>query len=207
MGRNPIFRFWIALILAVLLSACVRPIEPTPTPAPTATTPPITPTPPSLLPSTTFPVGLIGQWLQTQEMVASNLTPFTQVQVGPDEIVGYVFQDPTGQRCVGWIIAIPATQEILSGDYRCAPTTAAAVTGTTILALTNNEPYVIAYGYVDPNIAPTANAIAVVFPNGTSLGQLLTNRGFVVLQPGLITPTSGVIMDANENTVANVTFQ
>ena len=207
MGRNPIVRLWLMLVLAALLSACVRPIQPTPTLEPTVPATTIPPTQPSLINSTTFPVGIIAQWLQTMGVTANNLTPFTQVQVGPDEIVGYVFQDPTMQRCVGWILATPATQQIWNGDYRCAPANTVAVTGTNLLALTNNEFYVISYGYVDPNTAPTANAISVMFPSGASLGQLLTNRGFIVLQPGLSNPSQGFIVDANGNAVANVTFQ
>lgn len=191
-----------ALLLAFLVG-CVQPVEPTPIPTPT-TAPTPTP-PPSVGP--TFPVDAISTWLSGFGVTANNISLFTQLQAGPDDIVGYLFQDASGRPCVGFVLTTAATAQIWNGDYRCLTAGLPAVAAPLLFALTNNEFYVATYGYVDPVLLPTANAFAIVYQDGVNEGDLLTNYAFLRLRSGVQFPTQVVIIDAGGNTLATPPVQ
>ncbi len=200
------------LILMVCLSACVKPIEPTPTPRPTDIPPLPTPTQPPIL-GATFPPETISAWLQaTFGLPVTNLTTFMQLQVGPDDIVGYTYQDVNGQRCAGVVLTTAATGQIWNGDVRCVPAGTAVIAAPTLLALTNGEPYVATFIHVDTNLLPNANAVAIVFPDGSSLpannaDSVLRFNGFVAMRAGFDFPTSVIITDAGGNILTQVSPQ
>ncbi|MFP4320958.1 MAG: hypothetical protein ACLFTK_00745 [Anaerolineales bacterium] len=188
------------------LAACVQPIQPTPTPAPTAIASPTPPAPPPTGP--TFPPDTVGTFLAVNYGASpSDLTLFTQFSVGPDEIMGYRYTDATGQTCAGFAQAAANPPTVWNADFRCSPPGTQLTAGSTLFALTNGEFYVVAFGYVDPNTAPNANAYAVTFPNGDALTNLLTNNGFVALRPGLDLPTQVNIITPEGNTVLTAPLQ
>ena len=214
---------WSGLVLAMVLlaAACVQPAADeaavaTAPPAPTtaggvviATPIPMTPTPPvAPVQGPTFPPDVIAQWLLANLGVTANgLTPFTQLQVGPDDIVGYTFQDSAGNSCVGFAQTTASTLQVWNGDYRCFAPGTPAIAAPLLFALTNNEFYVASYGYVDPALAPTANAVAVQFPDGSSVNANLSNGGFVVLRQGLDFPTQAIAIEPTGNTVTTIPVQ
>lgn len=222
------------MLCFVLLAACVRPVEPTPTPG-AASPPPVIPetttapvgqpspsvaatqpeqsvqptiaaTPAPVQTGASVPIEAIQQWLQGYGVAASNLAVFREQVLSTDTIVGFTLNDPAGQSCVGIIQALAGV--ILTGDVRCYPAGTAVLTGTLPFAVTaNNEFYVAIYGYALPQLAPGATAVSVLFPDSSSLETTLSNSGFILLQPGVIFPALAVVIDAGGNTVATVPFQ
>jgi len=201
-------RVGVVIVVIVMLSACVKPMEPTPTPGPPTIPPTLTPITGQVQAPSGFPPGLIAAWLQSQGITVSNLTPFTQIQLGPDDLIGFSFNDAAGQLCAGVVQVIMATQQILTSQVACQPVGTTAVVGNLLFGLTNNgSPYVATFGYVDLAVAPNAGGVSVVFPDGTSKNQLLTNNGFVVTQPGFSFPSQAVIMEQNGNLITIVPLQ
>jgi hypothetical protein len=132
--------------------------------------------------------------LATYNQTPSNLDLFTQLKVGPDDIVGFTFQDSNGQNCVGFVLATFTTQQIWNGDYRCVPIGAQGLAAPLVFALTNNEFYVATYGYLDPLLLPNVGGIAVQFVNGDNITQFLGGEeAFVVLRRGVDFPAQVVV--------------
>lgn len=192
--------YLVAIATMSILSACVQPIEPTPIPAPTVAS---SPTPPAApVTGATFPPELISNWLlQNFGLAATNLNLFTQLQVGPDNVVGYTFLDATGQTCAGFVLVTPAPPTIWNGDLRCVPVGNPVIVAPLLFALTNNEIYVAVYGYIDPAVAPNAGGVAATFPDGGSITQLLTESGFVMLRQGLQFPNLLYVIDTSGNSL------
>jgi hypothetical protein len=151
---------------------------------------------------------VIAQWLAANlRVVASNMVLFTQLQAGPNDIVGYTFQDAAGTPCVGFAQTTAVTLQVWNADYRCYPAGTQAIAAPLLFALTNNEFYVASYGYVDTSLLPTANAVAVQFPDSSTQNSFLNNGGFVVLRQGLDLPVQAFIIDANGNSVVTIPVQ
>lgn len=205
-------RVVLVFCLSIFISACVRPVDPTPIPQPTDIPPLPTPTQPPIL-GATFPSDVIVQWLQNSYGTpVSNLITFMQLQVGPDDVVGYTYQDVNGQRCAGVVLTTAATSQIWNGDVRCVPAGTAVIAGATLLALTNGEPYVATFIHVDPALLPDANAVAITFPDGSSLPAnnadgILRFNGYVALKAGVQFPSNAVVIGQTENTLTQISIQ
>lgn len=202
----------LVFLMSVFISACVRPVDPTPTPRPTDIPVLPTPTQPVIL-GATFPVQAITTWLQTTFGTApNNLATFMQLQVGPDDVVGYVYQDASGQQCAGVILTTAATGQIWNGHTRCVPMGTGIIAAATLLALTNGEPYVATYVYIDPAVLPGANAVAIQFPDGSSLpannqDSILRNNGYIGMRSGFDFPSLVVVTDQGGNVLSQVSPQ
>jgi hypothetical protein len=148
----------------------------------------------------TFPPQVIAAWLQQNlATTASNMNLFTQVTVGPDDVVGYTFNDPQGQTCVGFAQTTAATSTVWNADYRCNLPGTPVIAGPALFALTNGEFYVVIYGYIDAQLG--ASAFAVEFPSGKSANGLLVQNGLLALQQGLEMPLRLIIIDQGGNQV------
>src|SRR5690606_2670438 len=101
----------------------------------------------------------------------NGVSVYTQFQVGPDQVVGFSFQDLSAQTCAGFVLTTPATSTIWNGDYRCAAPGTQVIVGTLLFALTNNEFYVATFGTIDPNTLPNAGGVAVDYPDGGNSTQ------------------------------------
>jgi hypothetical protein len=150
----------------------------------------------------TFPPQVIGAWLQQNlATTAANVNLFTQVTVGPDDVVGYTFNDAQGQTCVGFAQTTAITSTVWNADYRCNLPGTPVIVGPALFALTNGEFYVVIYGYIDAQLG--ANAFAVEFPSGNSANGLLTRNGFIALQQGLEMPLRLIVIDQGGNQVVS----
>jgi|GEM_PF-6396838 len=198
----PFKRLHVAFLLSVLLAACVQPIQPTPTFAPPTVTPVPSPTPPPTV-EPTLPADPLIAWLfEIYGVSPTNFQFFKQLQVNQDNIVGYTFTDSQAQTCVGWALTTLDGQTIWNGDYRCLAGLP-ALAGSTLFALTNNEVYVITFGYLNPETYPTVSTVAATFPNSTNVGanDMPTNGGFIILQQGFDFPIRVDAIDQSGNTV------
>ncbi|MBZ0308823.1 MAG: hypothetical protein K8I82_22340 [Anaerolineae bacterium] len=211
MGSRPKGIVLICLI-GMVLAACVKPVDPTPTPRPTDIPPLPTPTQPVIL-GPTFPPETITAWVQTTfGITPTGLIPFMQLQIGPDDVVGYTYQDASGQQCAGVILTTASTGQIWNGHTRCVPAGTGIIAVPALLALTNGEPYIATYIYVDPGILPGASAVAIQFPDGSSLptnnqDSLLRNNGYVGMKAGFDFPSLVIITDQGGNILSQVSPQ
>lgn len=185
----------LALVL-MLLSACVRPAEPTPIPTeappiePTSVASP-TPALPTATPSAnpTFPVVNVSAWILGNLRINSvnSMDLFTQFSIETDEIVGYTFFNEFGQFCIGFVLVTSSPPTVWNGDYRCldAGETASAYQSLPF-TLTNGTLYSAVYGYLDPNTYSNVGAAVVTFTNRASFSHFLGSAsGYVILYPAL----------------------
>ena len=209
MGGTRFAGLGLVIVMVFFISACVQPIEPTPV-APPATVFVASPTPPAPPPSgPSFPPQAITDWLAANlAVVAVNLTPFIQLPVGPDDIVGYNFQDAAGNSCVGFAQTTASTTQVWNADYRCYGADTQALAAPLLFALTNNEFYAAGFGYVNITLLPTAANVTVVFPDGNNVTTpILGGGGFVMLRPGLELPIQAVVWDNANNQLITVQVQ
>jgi hypothetical protein len=207
-------------MLGGCLVGCVQPFDPAPTATPQGaliplattavpTTPPVgggvvaTPETIGVVPTQVTPIGFgpqtIATWLsQNLGAVANNLTIFDQFLQGSDDMVGYTFQGGGGENCVGFVQATIATNSIWNGDYRCV-SPGQVVGGSLIFALTNGEPYVATYGYIDPAAVPNAGGVSLSYPSGNTEQKQLAQLSFLILHAGLEIPTQLLVVDPNGN--------
>jgi hypothetical protein len=208
-GGTRIAWFGLVIIMVLFVSACVQPIEPTPggsvaTPFVASPTPPA---PPPQGPN--FPPDVISQWIGANlGTTASGLTLFYQVPVGPNDLVGYTFQDASGLTCVGFAQTTAATFQVWNADYRCYTTETQAIAAPLLFALTNNEFYAAGFGYVNTTLVSGASGVTMIFPDGNNVTTpIFGNGGFVMLRPGLELPTQAVVVDGSGTPLITVDVQ
>lgn len=195
------------IVLSAMIAACVQPIEPTPIPSPTIL-PSATPPVPATDTAPTFPPQAISLWIQTNlGDTVNNIDLFTEFQAGPDHIIGFTYQNAADDTCAGFVLTTLATSTIWNGDRRCAPRGTAVIVAPLVFALTNNEFYVATYGWINPDVVANAGGVAIQFPDGSSVNQLLISNGFVILRQGLDFPTQLVVADTNGNLLTTVPIQ
>ena len=208
----------LALVLT-LLSACVRPAEPTPVPT---ETPPIEPTevasPTPALPTATpsanptFPAVSVSAWILGNLRVNSvnSMDLFTQFPIESDEIVGFTFLNELGEFCMGFVLVTPNPPMVWNGDYRCLDLSLVASAFQSLpLALTNGNIYSVFYGYIDPVTYPNVGALIVNFANGSNFIQEGAQaEGFIILYPGFEQGVELIVTNnSNGDTLTRVPIQ
>lgn len=206
--------------LLFLAAGCIRPAEkdnPTATPGGILIPSPIVQTPLTPGPITSDGSNnLIRMEAFVQSYGAQPVPGSTRVWVETtylqDLIVGIVFQNPSGLPCIGVGIGqhdggnngTTAVNliNVFTGGYHCATDPAGlGIAGQWLVTDSTGGPLVIFAGQI---ATPTAQSVALVFPNRDPYITQLSGGSFILLDNSLNFPTEVIIRDATEAEIGRI---
>jgi hypothetical protein len=193
----------LVILMAVLLSGCIKPVNTTGTPTPTYSfgipANPVTsaaPLPPSSL-------TLVDAFTRGRGEMPTNLQLWYDQAHGPDRLQGFSYTNASGQICAGFLLAAPVADgwQPNNGAIVCATQPSVqALASTSLFATTDGQPYTIVFGRVED---PTVTAVSVLYSDGSSLSMNPVSGGFLLVAPGIL----GVNVITAVNQLGNTVIQ
>lgn len=204
--------------LALVLAGCIQPIsevDQTKTAqatmgfapfsgAPSATPPPVIAGPDAAASATAAPQlpVLIDQFVRGRGDAPSSLQVWHDAQQGIDRLVGFSYSGLAGAPCAGFVVlASPGGvwQLTDSGALFCTSNPSAeAFAANTFFLTSEGQPNTIVFGRVNNTSVST---VRVLFDDGNSQAANVAMGGFLIVKPGVASPTTLIGVDAQGNVI------
>lgn len=204
--------------LALVLTGCIQPIsevDQTKTAqatmgfvpvfaAPSATPPAVAGEPGPAASATAAPQlpALVDQFVRGRGDTSSALQIWHDAQQGVDRLVGFSYNGLAGTPCAGFVVlASPSGfwQLTDSGALFCTSDPAAgAFAANTFFLTSDGQPNTIVFGRVNN---ASVSTVRVLFDDGNSHSAGVAMGGFLVVKPGVASPTTLIGVDAQGNVI------
>lgn len=204
--------------LALVLAGCIQPIsevDQTKTAqatmgfvpfsaAPSATPPPVDAGSDAAASATAAPQlpVLIDQFVRGRGDAPGSLQVWHDAQQGIDRLVGFSYNGLSGTSCAGFaVLASPGGvwQLTDSGALFCTvDPSAEAFAANTFFLTSDGQPNTIVFGRVNN---ASVSTVRVLFDDGNSQAVNVAMGGFLVVKPGVASPTTLIGVDAQGNVI------
>ncbi len=209
-------------LLALVLAGCIQPIDevdqtktaqatmgfapvslPTQTPA---TQPATSPAETGMDVATVTPVPevpqQVEQFVRLRGDMPNDLALWGDQLRGPDRLVGFSYTGAAGVPCVGYLLLTSADggwRATDSGALTCAQATPVeTLAANTFILTTDGQPNTLVFGRLQD---PAVTQVQVTFDDGSSESGPVASGGFLVIKPGVASPTAIAGLDAQGNPV------
>lgn len=143
----------------------------------------------------------VAQFISNRGAAATNLQIWYDAQRGADRFVGFSYAGSAGP-CAGFLVLASvnaAWQLTESGALYCAPTpTTDGFAANTFVLTSDGQPNTIVFGRVEQ---AAVTVIQIVFDDGSTEVVTVSSGGFLIVKPGVTSPTSVIGADAQGNIV------
>ncbi|MBN1681903.1 MAG: hypothetical protein JW966_16620 [Anaerolineae bacterium] len=204
----------LAILILVLLSGCIQPVDTTETPTTPVQQPVVNPTaagsnPPIAAENPTpvleltpnAAVFLVQQFLVGRGIALNNMQIWYDQPRGPDQLFGFSFSDVNALPCAGFLLAtvVNGAWQPNNGALVCAATPdVVAQASISLFATSDGQPYTIVFGRVEN---PAISALTVVYTDNSNQTVAPTTGGFLLVAPGILDAANIVALDAGGNTI------
>ena len=173
----------LVLVMTVVLTGCIRPVDETDTPVTddtaspageVATTAPIT---------TNWPI--IERWIRARGDVPTNLEVWYDQPLNPDQLQGFSYTSSSSLPCMGFLLTSfsEGAWQAYNGAVACSPGLSFQALGSAAFFLTSSGvPYTVVFGRVED---ATISDLMVVYNDGTSQAVNPAGGGFLTLKEGV----------------------